>query len=58
MMPLLLILEIDSADDGNQTMLTGNPTNASEPCWSPDGLKLAFQSNRDGKNEIYVMPLR
>jgi len=25
------------------------------PAWSPDGQKIAFQSNRDGNNEIYVM---
>jgi Tol biopolymer transport system component len=25
------------------------------PVWSPDGSKLAFVSNRDGTNEIYVM---
>ncbi len=26
-----------------------------DPVWSPDGSKLAFVSNRDGTNEIYVM---
>lgn len=26
------------------------------PRWSPDGNKLAFVSNRDGKPQIYVLP--
>ena len=25
------------------------------PAWSPDGARIAFQSNRHGNNEIYVM---
>ncbi|OGF97323.1 MAG: hypothetical protein A2Z06_03470 [Candidatus Glassbacteria bacterium RBG_16_58_8] len=25
------------------------------PSWSPDGLHVVFSSNRDGRNEIYVM---
>jgi TolB protein len=25
------------------------------PCWSPDGLQLAFSSNRTGNYEIYAM---
>src|SRR5699024_3166046 len=26
------------------------------PCWSPDGKKIAFVSNRDGKQQIYILP--
>ncbi|MBN1658577.1 MAG: PD40 domain-containing protein, partial [Anaerolineae bacterium] len=25
------------------------------PCWSPDGKRIAFDSDRDGNWEIYVM---
>ncbi len=27
----------------------------SAPAWSPDGKRIAFVSQRDGNNEIYVM---
>ena len=35
--------------------LTNNSAIDSRPVWSPDGSSIAFASNRDGKNEIYVM---
>lgn len=35
-----------------QLTAVGNNTH---PSWSPDGLHLAFSSNRDGQNEIYVI---
>ncbi len=35
--------------------LTSNKASDGFPQWSPDGRKIAFWSNRDGKNEIYVM---
>ncbi len=35
--------------------LTDNPGNDLNPVWSPDGKKIAFQSNRDGNLEIYIM---
>lgn len=42
---------------GTKTQLTfssGGTTNT-DPRWSPEGTKLAFVSNRDGNDEIYVM---
>jgi DNA-binding winged helix-turn-helix (wHTH) protein len=35
--------------------LTNNTASDLFPSWSPDGTKIAFSSNRDGMNEIYVM---
>ena len=43
-------------DEGtNEVKLTnGNALNSS-PCWSPDNEKIAFVSNRDGSEDIYIM---
>ena len=43
------------ADGSNQTNLTNDPAVDEYPCWSPDGNKIAFVSERDGNGEIYVM---
>ena len=45
------------ADGNNLRNLTNNPGSDESPSWSPDGQKIAFQSDPDGgKNfEIYVM---
>jgi dipeptidyl aminopeptidase/acylaminoacyl peptidase len=37
------------------TRLTEDPTHNWSPAWSPDGSKLAFQSDRDGRVGVYVM---
>ncbi len=43
------------ADGSNPINLTHNPASDSFTSWSPDGTKIAFDSNRDGNGEIYVM---
>jgi Tol biopolymer transport system component len=47
-----------NADDGSgQTRLTDNAASDGDPSWSPDGTKIAFDSNidEDGNRDIYVM---
>jgi TolB protein len=44
-----------NADGTNQTRLTTDPANDNLPSWSPDGRNIAFQSDRDGNGEVYVM---
>ena len=44
-----------NANGTGQTQLTIDPGSDDQPAWAPDGTRIAFQSNRDGNNEIYVM---
>ena len=43
-------------EGGTAKRLTNHPAVDSEPKFSPDGTQLAFISNRNGSNQIYVMP--
>ncbi len=43
-----------NANGSNLKNITNDPSSDRFPAWSPDG-KLAFSSNRTGKDEIYVM---
>jgi TolB protein len=54
----IYVLSVDSVLQ-NQTpltkRLTTNPATDFDPTWSPDGMHIAFRSQRDGNDEIYVM---
>ena len=44
-----------NADGSGVTRLTYNDAFDGYPAWSPDGRRIAFDSQRDGNREIYVM---
>jgi len=48
------LLYVASADDSKRQLLTTGTNNA-HPTWSPDSKRIAFQSNREGNSEIYVI---
>ena len=52
----IYIINLNDIGTGTGAMqLTANPGWDAEPSWSPDGSKIAFTSDRDGNDEIYVM---
>jgi hypothetical protein len=44
-----------NADGSDERQLTDTPRFDENPAWSPDGTQIAFQTERDGNFEIYVM---
>ena len=44
-----------NADGTDPVRLTQSEGADWAPAWSPDGTKIAFESNRDGDFEIYMM---
>jgi tricorn protease len=46
---------IISSDGGEPVQITFDKAHEAEACWSPDGKKIAFSSNRSGNGAIWVM---
>lgn len=44
-----------NSDGSEKKRITNNPAVDVFSSWSPDGRKIAFTSERDGNDEIYVM---
>jgi Tol biopolymer transport system component len=44
-----------NADGSGVHRLTDSPGEDGAPAWSPDGTHLAFESDRDGNWDIYVI---
>jgi dipeptidyl aminopeptidase/acylaminoacyl peptidase len=42
---------------GEVTQLTSTPGSDYEPAWSPDGTQILFTSERDGDEDLWLMPL-
>ncbi len=47
-------LWIANVDGSNNRPLESGAFNASNPRWSPDGSRIAFTSNKEGRTQIYV----
>ncbi len=57
-MPLpsyIAILNVGGNNSDQQPLTTTGQGNNSQPSWSPDGLRIAFSTDRDGASEIYAM---
>lgn len=46
---------IDTANPDSARRITQHPLTDTSPAWSPDGREIAFQSDRDGNSDIYLM---
>ena len=57
--PDIYLLDVDAALQGTGQpelkQLTTDPATDFDPTWSPDGTRIAFLSQRDGNDEIYIM---
>lgn len=44
-----------AGENGPVSNLTNNPARDWNPAWSPDGSQIIFNSNRDGRDTLYIM---
>ncbi len=56
--PAIAHVYVVSSDGGTPVSLTESQpsTSSGDPAWSPDGTQIAFDSDRSGNQEIWVMP--
>ena len=47
----------DTKSGATAIQLTRGDKNSAQPGWSPDGQWISFVSNRDGKNNLYTLPV-
>lgn len=48
---------VSNTDGSNVVQLTRGDKNSANPKWSPDGNWIAYTSNRDSKNNLYLLPI-
>lgn len=48
---------MSSLDGSNPVQLTRSEKSSNNPQWSPDGRSIAFVSARDGKSNLYILPV-
>ncbi len=53
----LWITDVKASGPSNPVQLTRGDKNSAQPGWSPDGQWISFVSNRDGKNNLYILPV-
>jgi Tol biopolymer transport system component len=44
-------------EGGQAERLTDDPADEQKPCWSPDGTKIAFSSDKAGNRDLFVLDL-
>lgn len=55
MIGLAAIVLLSGVSHAGPVQLTGGPGNDTEAAWSPDGRQIAFQSDRNGTLDLYLM---
>ncbi|WJG07892.1 hypothetical protein [Aliiglaciecola sp. LCG003] len=50
-------ISISNSDGSDTVQLTTDDTNNMSPKISPDGSQIAYLSDRDGKQEVYIMDI-